>query len=641
MRRVFLILFLLNGLTAVQICSASEQNREYQSYDQYTLDKFQYLESIHESAPEYLKLFKEADRIIVAQPDSAAHMLKKALELFPDSAMKTSAYMYLLISMGKSNYIAGDFALAFQYNLSGLELAKKISNPQGMAKAYNQLGNVLNMQKKYKQSIDYHQSAMSLAQELNDSALMASVWLNLGISFLDQKDFREARSYFQKSLLYLNKGQDGYMISKVLNQLGNVAFFEENYPLADSYFQQVIDLYSEDNDWELGYAFEGLSKVRLREGATSEAIRLAMKGLQIARSINARWDVLQLLLVLSEAHQKARSYELALEYSKEYNHLYEVIYNDQKDHEINYLQLKLKDEENLRLQAENEILQKNEQISRRILVALALFLILILTIIFLIRRKNKQKERFYKLLEAKNAEIRKVNQELEKSLKTKDKLFSIIAHDLKGPLGSFMNFTDHLQKNIGQFDTETLVSIINSMSRSSKQSYRLLVNLLDWSRAQTNSIAFDPQEIDFYSMIKELIEPFDGQIFNKKIKLELNIPEGFRIVGDLNMIQAIFRNLISNSIKYSSEGDQVKINAYLSKKLIVIELADTGVGMTTQQLDHLNHPAGIHSTPGTNNESGTGLGFLIVSDFVKRHNGSLEVESEAGKGTLVRLSFPN
>lgn len=639
--KTYLILLILNVLNCnINVLFASDQDYESGTYDQYTLAKEKSLEAIKETDASHLKFLKAANRLIISKPDSASHIFREAYNLFPESEKTSENYLYLLISMGKSNYIAGDFALAFQYNFTGLELARKLDNKPAIAKANNQLGNVLNMQKKYKESYDYYQSAMILAEEMNDSALIASVWLNLGISFMDQNDYAEARKYLQKSLNYLEKGSDGYMISKVYNQLGNAAFFENDDSLAVSCFIKVIRDYSLNNDWELGYAYEGLSKVKLRQGATHEAIDLAEKGLAIAQSINARWDILQLLLILSDAYQKDGNYPQALQYAKDYNQLYEDIYNDQKDHEINYLQLKLSEAENLRLHAENQILQKNKKLSGRILIVLAVFLLLIIIIISLVYRKNRQKERFYHLLEAKNAEIQKVNIALEKSLNTKDKLFSIIAHDLKGPLGSFMNFTEHLQKNIGQFDTETLVSIINSMSRSSRQSYRLLINLLDWSRSQTNSIAFNPEEIDFNMVVKELVESFDGQLFNKKIKLDLNLPEKFSFIGDLNMIQAVFRNLISNAIKYSSEGDHVKINAHATQTHHIIEVIDTGVGMTEQQLDYLNHPAGLHSTPGTNNETGTGLGFLIVADFVKRHNGSLEVESEARKGTLVRISFP-
>jgi len=363
--------------------------------------------------------------------------------------------------------------------------------------------------------------------------------------------------------------------------------------------------------------------------------------MDLALQIHARWDILQLTKAYENALLAKGDFKDAYLQSVKYHQYWEELFNEQQEEETNYLWVKLKDAENEVLRTENKILQKNQTLTNRFMIALGAFFFLLILYIILLIRKNRLKDKFYHILEAKNAENRLINRKLEESLKTKDKLFRIIAHDLKGPLGSFMNFTDHIQQNIGSYDPDELVKIIHSMNKSSKQSYRLLVNLLDWSRTQTGNIHIEPEQLLVKELVTEQLEMVDGITFNKKISIQVDIQDELAMYADRTMMQAIVRNLISNAVKYCTEGDQIRLSAYQSGTYTSLEVQDTGIGMTEKQLDLLNKPHNIHSTPGTNNESGTGLGFLIVSDFVEKHKGKLEIVSEPGKGTQVIIKIPN
>lgn len=578
---------------------------------------------------------------MLSDADSALHYLILAEQLMvaQDSCQEFAIQVYL--QLARAFYISGEYASAFEINYKALRCADKTKYIAAKAKALNQIGSVLNMQEKFQEALAYQNQALELAEMLGDSSLRAAIVLNTGIVHVTTEEFEKSKPFLKQSIDYYRNTKNYYMLSKALNHLGNAEFYTGNLHAARQNFGEVIDKYEAGNDWEVCYAYEGLSRLSLKEDSIDAAIRYAQKGMDMAIGIHARWDILQLTKAYENALLAKGNYKEAYLQAIHYHKYWEELFNEQQEEEINYLWVKLKDAENVVLRAENSTLQKNQTLTNRFLIALAAFFLLLILYLVLLVRKNRLQDKFYHILEAKNAENRKINEQLEASLNTKDKLFRIIAHDLKGPLGSFMNFTDHIQQNIGNYDPEELVKIINSMNKSSRQSYRLLVNLLDWSRTQTGNLHIEPEQIKLRELVDEQLEMVEGNAFNKKINLQVSIPDTLEMYADRTMLQAISRNLITNAVKYCTEGDQVIISAFSSDGYTVLEIEDTGIGMTESQLNFLNNPHSIHSTPGTNNESGTGLGFLIVSDFVEKHKGKLEITSEVGKGTKVSIRFPS
>ena len=218
---------------------------------------------------------------------------------------------------------------------------------------------------------------------------------------------------------------------------------------------------------------------------------------------------------------------------------------------------------------------------------------------------------------------------------TKDKFFSIVAHDLKNPINVILNFSDILADADKTSDPEDVNQTIGYIREGARSIYKLLENLLLWSRSQSDRIHFDPQTVDLRSIITANISFLKGQAAEKKINLSSGIPEKCAAKVDSNMIDTVVRNLISNAIKYTGEGGAITVSAARHGDRVRVAVADSGVGMSPQIMESLFDISTNTSRPGTNREQGTGLGLILCKEFIDKHGGRIWAESEPGKGTTV------
>lgn len=233
--------------------------------------------------------------------------------------------------------------------------------------------------------------------------------------------------------------------------------------------------------------------------------------------------------------------------------------------------------------------------------------------------------------------------ELQESNNSKDKFFSIIAHDLKSPFNSILGFMGILKDQYSEYEEEQKIKMIDMVYKSAHRTYSLLENLLIWSRTQTNNVKYFPQKIDVFTILHDNIQLSENFAKNKNIKLNLNIKKPLEIYGDVEMIRVILRNLISNAIKFTNEGGDIIISAVQYQEdngdMIKISVSDTGVGINQENQEKLFLISHNVSTPGTNNEKGTGLGLILSKEFVEIHNGKIWVESEVEKGSSFHFTI--
>jgi two-component system, sensor histidine kinase and response regulator len=239
-------------------------------------------------------------------------------------------------------------------------------------------------------------------------------------------------------------------------------------------------------------------------------------------------------------------------------------------------------------------------------------------------------------------ELNKLNETLKDSNSTKDKFFSIIAHDLKNPLGAFKNVTSFLLKNFNTLQEEEKLDFIDLMNQSAHHVYSLLENLLNWSRSQTGRMEFNPEKFDLSMIVNDSIQLLKITADKKEITLINNIAPGTMIFADINMITTVVRNLISNAIKFTHKDGSISVSGYNNiNGFIQVEVSDTGIGMNEdikQKLFNIKHH---HTTLGTGNEKGTGLGLILCKEFVEKNNGKIWVESEFNKGSKFCFTIPS
>jgi signal transduction histidine kinase len=223
---------------------------------------------------------------------------------------------------------------------------------------------------------------------------------------------------------------------------------------------------------------------------------------------------------------------------------------------------------------------------------------------------------------------------------TKDKLFSIIAHDLRSPFNSIIGFLELLTENVNSFKASEREYLLNTINSSAKNTLILLDNLLNWAKSQTGQINFMPEKVVLSTIMYEIFELSGSNAKNKNIVLNYIPSEEIEVFADLNMIKTVLRNLISNAIKFTNSNGKINVHAVLKDIYIEIAVSDNGVGLDEKSQNKLFNLETNKSSSGTENEKGTGLGLILCKEFVEKNGGKLWVESELGKGSNFKFTLP-
>jgi len=237
-------------------------------------------------------------------------------------------------------------------------------------------------------------------------------------------------------------------------------------------------------------------------------------------------------------------------------------------------------------------------------------------------------------------QIKETNLQLKELNATKDKFFSIIAHDLKNPFNSIMGFSDLLSKNAHKYDTEKILYFVKIIQGAAQNTFKLLENLLEWSRSQTGKIGYNPENIQLQNVIDEIIGITSSNSHAKNIHISSHIPVGLKIFADKNMLNTILRNLVTNAIKYTQQNGNIHIEAVPIENYVQISVEDSGVGISNEMIGRLFKINERVSTSGTADEQGTGLGLILCKEFVEKHKGKIWAESQVGKGSIFKFTLP-
>ena len=250
-----------------------------------------------------------------------------------------------------------------------------------------------------------------------------------------------------------------------------------------------------------------------------------------------------------------------------------------------------------------------------------------------ISRDISKRKVFENKLKSSEAKLKELNS-------TKDRLFSIIAHDLRGPVGNFKHLVEFLLESIDLSDTNMVRSLLESVQKETTKTFDLLENLLEWSRSQQNTISFSPSIINTKATADNVLSLLTRTAESKGITIHNNINEDVTIFADKNMLMTIIRNLASNAIKFTTKDHSIYITATTNSKETTISVHDEGVGIKKENISKIFQSKEHYTTYGTDNEKGTGLGLSLCLDFVQKHNGKIWVESDEEKGSTFSFTIP-
>ncbi|MCE7038960.1 hybrid sensor histidine kinase/response regulator transcription factor [Dyadobacter sp. CY312] len=276
----------------------------------------------------------------------------------------------------------------------------------------------------------------------------------------------------------------------------------------------------------------------------------------------------------------------------------------------------------------------------RLLILVAIVGIILLLFYQRLASVEQQNRQLEEVVTARTRELKEANEDLELSNHTKDRFFSILAHDLKNPVAALSGISDLLKMKFSTLSTEEIYSYINDINKSSNSIQNLLITLLDWAQTQTQNIAYIPEDLNLHELLIKNEALLEQQMKSKNIHFSLRVDQLHDVFADVQMIDTVLRNLLSNSIKFTPVNGAITVESKENIDQIILSFIDTGIGMSQEQATSLFDIQRQSVAIGTAGETGTGLGLFIVKEFIDVNKGSISVESTPDQGTTFTVMLP-
>jgi len=540
-----------------------------------------------------------------------------------------------------------------------LKAALKCKDSLLMADAYRLLGNIYTYGLKlYDEALQFQLNALPVFEKYDHQGIkLAAMYGSITwVMAVKKHDLSKAHEYANRGVAIARRLNDDQTLSYNYNSKGLICFHENRLDSALNYFyasnqaaERVNDLaVIAYNKTMIGQIWQLKHQYRQAAAVFAEALREGEQ-LQLAEVIKDAYDGLAM------THQSLKQFDKAFHYQSLYIHLRDSLVNWETSQRVALIssafEAEKKEAKIALLERENKQVQSEKRASN---ILFAVAVLTLMTIIGLIVAHNRERSNANQLLKEKNDKIaaqnealissreevasqrdlvEKQNDELRKAIETKDKLFSIIGHDLRGPISSLKGMLGLLKQ--GGVSDDEFKRFIPDFSRHVNNVHDTLENLLHWSKNQIMGASSDPRKLDAFIIAEKTVELFREQAKSKGIVLTQRIARHTQVYADENQLKVILRNLVSNAIKFTYENGSVDISAYQEGRGWNISVEDTGIGMSDQRLSTLF--SNNESSYGTRGEKGTGLGLILTRDMVESNGGTIAVESTLGKGT--RFSF--
>jgi len=546
---------------------------------------------------------------------------------------------------GNAWLLMDDYDNAMKSFFVALQFAEETGDWFVAASAQNNIGITHNNLKNYTKAIEYYKNALVNFQKAGYPAIQGKIYNNIALIHLNQNQLDEAMEYLEQSLNIKQKHDDSASIVSTINNIGLVYEKKHNYAKALEKYQLVLKYFLQhSNKKELAISLNNVGFMYLRSNDVKNAEKYLNNSLNLANEIGSDMTKKIVYESLYKLHEQKKDFENAFICLQKYNQLNDSLVTAEKEKLIANIEARY---ENKKYLTEIEILSKNnaliqERNARQKLMIIGAIGLLIISVVFSVFffRSRKKIKNANKILNEKNTEINQQRENLQELNNTKDKFFSIIAHDLKSPFNAIMGFSELLVQQVNEKEYDEIGQYANYILQSSEKAVSLLTNLMDWARSQTGRMEFIPEKFEMVYFIKAIVPIFDDIARQKSITIFTDLPFNIPAFADEGMISTVLRNLISNAIKFTKPGGEIVISAIQNQTEIVVSVKDNGVGIPQDTIGKLFRIDENYTTKGTNNERGTGLGLILCKEFVEKHGGKIWVESEEGEGSTFSFSLP-
>jgi signal transduction histidine kinase len=603
------------------------------SYSQKTeKDSLEYL--VNNFTQKDSTLVKNLNRVSFLLVNSDLYSSKKYVERAIKTANEIGYHQGKAIGLtilGLVYYRIGLFDKAMEIQMEALYLSEKMDFKQQIAWVYNNLGNIYTKQRKYDEAVLNYQKSLLVKEMLSDRDGIATTYKNISYLNFEKKNYDTSMHYAQKGLHLASLENDTRTYSLLLSILGENFLAKNNPDSAAWYFREALQYQHGVNSiYDLPKTYNGLGWLYFKKKDFHESAQTFEKAISECDKIGVSYEKVESLKGLSECAYNLGDYKKAVDYYRKSSALYDSLFNAEVQAKIsnfeNIYKFEKKENELILLTKEKQI-QDQKITSLIIILLITIIFVIILILLSLLLYRNRTK------LKRQSEELRIANQ-------TKDKLFSIIAHDLRNQIGVILSSSEVLTDDDKIIPEKLKNDFARSIKNEANNTYILLENLLSWAQNQENNIELTPEEYFISRVIEENLNLLSTKAKNKSIELISEVKYGLKLFFDVNTITMVIRNLLINAIKFTKEGGRIVVTSGEEQDFVSIHVTDNGVGMDEETLTKLLKRDSNITKKGTAGEKGIGLGLQICRDFVEKNGGKLMVKSELGKGTEIIFTLP-
>jgi signal transduction histidine kinase len=555
-----------------------------------------------------------------------------------DSASITASYSYL----GNDYYDIGEYDDAYFYFTQSYRLARATNDSLNMAIALHNVGRVFKELQEYDRALNHFALSLKISNQIGDKPGLPYYYDEFGDVMMRKGNYDSALSALSRALTLINELNLGELKPKTFSKIASSYLYKKDFDKAFAYYDSTQQLYDKTNN-QYGKAEVCLGRglVFLEQDKYDDAERYIEEGLSIARQLNARILEIECYRYLHTIWEKRGDFRRALDYFKRYKTLEDSLFSQEILHKLYRDQIRYETEARdmeiaalSQIDARQKDALKREEFIRNILaVVFGLCMLLLITVY----RSGQRRKEINKLLVKHQKEMETRSEELERLNQVKDKFFSIISHDLRSPINALSGILDVMARG-GLSQTE-FAEHTKELRIRFNHTRTLLNNLLDWTLLQMDKLSLQASRIDLSKIIDENIQLL-ASLNAKQITLINNVREEAIAFADSNTINLVFRNLITNAIKFTNDGGTVIIDAREEDGHWLVSVQDNGIGISPEVQHMLFDKTSPYTTRGTANEKGTGLGLILCKEFVEKNGGKIWVESTLGKGSTFWLTIP-
>ncbi len=542
--------------------------------------------------------------------------------------------------------VLGKFDKAFEYCLQSISILEHANDKKALGESYNHLGILYYVLNDISKAKEASIKALEFCETINEALVLAVSHEHLGVIYIKTGEFNKALFHVKKSLELRETKNDKIGVAGSYENLAIIFKNQKKYNESISYYNKSFQLKKEVNNQRgMASSISGIGMIYFKTGNYEKSLSYILRAFEMRKKLGDKRGMAASLNLLAEIYSAKSDYKSAFNYYKQASVLSDSLINEKKNKDIAELQEKFqqtkRDKEILLLQREST----SQKYFRNSLLIIT-FLISITTVFIFIAYHSKRK--VHDLLIISNQEVIKqkeelqfLNEQLQELNATKDKFFSIIAHDLKSPFLGFLGLTEMMVDENASLTQAELLDLSKDMHKSANSLFKLLQNLLAWSQMQKGTIILEPQKIILNNLVGTNIEIINQRAIQKGVNIINNITGTETVFADEKMIDAVMRNILSNAVKFSNKNGEIIIGAKeIGNGLIEIYISDNGIGMSKDLSEKLFKIGEKVGQIGTEGEPSTGLGLLLCKEFIEKNGGKIRVESKENKGSIFYFTLP-